>query len=258
MSRFVQTLNRLLGLFTVTSATITMSASHASYVQTLKVKGNHVLFSTSAERQQHAACVTNENEQFWSLSLNTESGRASYSLLMLALDQSKSVNIEPANDCADISGVERAESINVNFSSMNTTANTGKIAAMVTGDEKHQVGIIITAFSKDRWAYVGNTATSELQYYDAKPSLSQVYYSGSNCTGTPLSEHTIHQWNPYFANGNYVQGNLNNTVTGYRSIRNLSTQACQNSSNSAKNMYILEEAPHPLCGTRPCKVIVSQ
>jgi len=78
-------------------------------VDFLEVENGIVTFSTTdAKVAISPACVDPGNAKLWTLSLNSESGRANYSMLVTALSNNLAVNVESAEDCAYTPGVERA------------------------------------------------------------------------------------------------------------------------------------------------------
>ena len=86
-----------------------LSSGQVNY---LDVNGDIVVFATEATKTNTSpACVGAANSDKWAVSLNSESGRAIYSLLMTALVTKMRVNVESAGDCADQDGYERAQRV---------------------------------------------------------------------------------------------------------------------------------------------------
>jgi hypothetical protein len=84
----------------------------AGKVDFLEVNAGVVVFTTSAPKTVNSpSCVLSEYAEKWSISLNTQSGRASYSMLVTAMSMGIPINIESANNCAVLDGVEQAQRI---------------------------------------------------------------------------------------------------------------------------------------------------
>lgn len=77
-------------------------------VDFVDLQGDIVVFATT-EAKQHTppTCTLVANTDKWAISLNTVTGRASYTLLMTALASGVSVQVESAGDCQDAEGYER-------------------------------------------------------------------------------------------------------------------------------------------------------
>lgn len=77
----------------------------------LKVDSDVVYFSTNEEKPTTSpSCMQAENNNKWSISLNTATGKAIYALLVTASADNRKITVESANDCADYAGFERAKS----------------------------------------------------------------------------------------------------------------------------------------------------
>ena len=85
------------------------AAEAAGNVTSLNVEQQVVTFITSeAKSQSSPACMAAEHANKWTVSLDSQSGRATYSMLITAMSLNIPVNVETANDCADATGLERA------------------------------------------------------------------------------------------------------------------------------------------------------
>jgi len=103
------------------SVLIAFSTLAQNKLTSLKVDGDIVYFSTnSAKKQNSPACMSSQNKDKWTLSLNTETGKASYALLVIAASDNKAILVLSANDCADKTAFERAQSIELDITANNT------------------------------------------------------------------------------------------------------------------------------------------
>lgn len=103
-------MNKFIGLLALFFSTF---ASASDTLASLNVEGDIVLFSTINGKSSTLTCVTTDNNNLWSVSLNQKSGRALYAVLVAALSGNNSIEVTSGNDCADTSGVERAFGVNV-------------------------------------------------------------------------------------------------------------------------------------------------
>ena len=103
--RIVKALLFMIGIFH-------LSAFAGSKIQSLEVNGQVVTFSVEAAKaHQTPACMTAENSTLWSLSLDNQSDRANYSLLLTAMTMGLKVEVESAEDCGNVAGIERAKRV---------------------------------------------------------------------------------------------------------------------------------------------------
>jgi len=88
---------------------VTQAAGTVDY---LEVNNGVVVFATTeAKTVASPVCVLTEQATKWSISLDTQSGRASYSMLVTAMSMGIPIKVESANDCAVLTGVEQAQRI---------------------------------------------------------------------------------------------------------------------------------------------------
>lgn len=119
---------------------------HASgAISSLKVDSDVVYFSTSeAKNTASPACMNNDNAAEWTLSLNTATGKAAYSLLVTALASNRNVSIESAGDCDAAANFERAKGVSID-----------PVAAPTTGD----TGGFTPAFKEVAYGFIQNTSS---------------------------------------------------------------------------------------------------
>ncbi|WP_448566716.1 hypothetical protein [Thalassotalea ganghwensis] len=89
-------------------------AQASSKISYLNVDGNNVHFALAGDKAHTIpSCAVAETNQHYGVSLLTEAGRAMYSLLITAMSTKQAVTVVSANDCSDVDGVERAQSVNL-------------------------------------------------------------------------------------------------------------------------------------------------
>ncbi|MGJ8682180.1 hypothetical protein [Paraglaciecola sp.] len=89
-----------------------MSVHSAAILNYLDVKQGVVVFSfDEAKASTPPACVDTNNANYWALSLDTENGRAIYTLLMTAMASNIPLGIESAGDCDDAPNYERPHKV---------------------------------------------------------------------------------------------------------------------------------------------------
>lgn len=86
----------------------------AGKVNYLNVNGDVVHFATdTAKSVASPSCATAETNERFTVSLQTESGRGMYSLLVTAMASDLALEVESAQDCAVAPGVERALGVSI-------------------------------------------------------------------------------------------------------------------------------------------------
>ena len=88
--------------------------SLAGTLNKLTVEQDVVVFSLKYSKQHTIPdCVAPANNELWSLSLATTKGKAGHALLVTAASEGLEIDVTPALDCRDRSGIERAQTISV-------------------------------------------------------------------------------------------------------------------------------------------------
>ena len=78
----------------------------------LNVDGSHVVFSIDTPKAHEVpTCVAEEHQQQYAVSLESENGRAIYSLLITAMSSSQSISIESSGACLAGVAFEQASSV---------------------------------------------------------------------------------------------------------------------------------------------------
>lgn len=137
-------------------------------LQSLKVDGNIVLFSLSGGKEMTSPdCVQSGNENLWSLSLDSASGKAMYSLLVAASAGENTITPSSALDCEAINGVERVRSLSSSPSD-NVGAPLGEfVPEFFSGallSERYKEGVIFEisppAGQRVRLTHLGSTISN--------------------------------------------------------------------------------------------------
>ena len=86
----------------------------AAKVNFINIDNDIVFFSTAeAKAASSPSCVVAATQQQYTISLDNETGRAMYALLITALAGQQEIEVASAQDCADVVGIERVQSINM-------------------------------------------------------------------------------------------------------------------------------------------------
>lgn len=103
-------MNKWLG--TISSIFLTANVWAGGEINYLDVNDGIVVFATSKTKTGASpTCIATDQADKWAISINSESGRAIYSLLMTAMVTKMTINVESADDCADAEGLERAKRV---------------------------------------------------------------------------------------------------------------------------------------------------
>ncbi len=156
-------------LGTISALLVTANVWAGGEINHLDVNDGIVVFGTSeAKTATSPTCTAAEQADKWAVSINSESGRAIYSLLMTAMVTNRTVTVVSAADCADAEGIERALGVNleVNVTDVPTTVE------MKTFYKPVAYGVF--GYSSGYYCQV----TSTLKDESGTPYL---YRSGSSC-----------------------------------------------------------------------------
>lgn len=86
----------------------------AAKVNYLKVEGEVLVFSTNDTKEVSGLnCVNTETKSQWSLSLRTQNGQSSYTMLLTAVANDLAIEVTTAGDCKNTFGIERASLISL-------------------------------------------------------------------------------------------------------------------------------------------------
>ncbi len=106
-------MNKWLG--TISALLVTANVWAGGEINHLDVNDGIVVFATSETKTGASpTCMATDQADKWAISINSESGRAIYSLLMTAMVTKMTINVESADDCADAEGFERAKRVWLN------------------------------------------------------------------------------------------------------------------------------------------------
>ncbi|MBE0368093.1 hypothetical protein [Pseudoalteromonas aurantia] len=186
------------------------AAASDNKITNIKVDGDTVHFSTShAKSHTLPNCVTSGNSQQWTLSLTSAAGKASYTLLVAAMTDNRSVAVTSANDCADSTGYERAQSIEVGNASQQSS---GKMMTLYQGDGVTKVGAILDyGYDNSRGGSVftilqdeGNSVFHEIAPYTNVRKSNSFYYEDASCTGEVRVKQSELQY--YYYSSEYNSG----------------------------------------------------
>ncbi|MCV2884326.1 hypothetical protein OE749_06430 [Aestuariibacter sp. AA17] len=226
----------------------TFSIDSDASIVSVKVSDQIIILETAdpARERKHPSCVNLEGENKWTASLLTDSGRAIYTLAMLAINQHKTLTIETSGDCGDIEGIERAASAHVAIQQNQPLTSKATYPGLFKGDGKTLVGRIISFEPRsDTFYFLTNEPATRPQFY-AHPKVEYVsnmitHYAERECKGKAyLPSNRI-----FFDGIRFYKGGEHKT--------NLLSRRSNGKCYSIKgDGYLLEEAEHPICGEKPC------
>ncbi|PAJ73591.1 hypothetical protein CJF42_15115 [Pseudoalteromonas sp. NBT06-2] len=229
--------------------------SAAAKVDYLNVDGDIVYFTTTEGKATASpSCVVNDTQKQWSVSLNSGSGRALYSLLATALAGELAVTVTSAQDCGDTPGIERASSIAI---AANSNVTTGaKSFYLYKGDGTTQLGRIISV-ANGAVVYLSSGDNTRFHYYRKNAGVPHLRYLEANCQGTAFTgspnEVSVH---PLVNNGHYMKAENYSNQRRILSNRSISGEkdTCYNM-DAYFDVYNLNlNHEDKLCGTKPCMI----
>ncbi|MBE0368092.1 hypothetical protein [Pseudoalteromonas aurantia] len=257
------TLNTLTAsVLAATSLVISATAGASdNKITNIKVDGDTVHFSTShAKSHTLPNCVTSANDQQWTLSLTSAAGKASYTLLVAAMTDNRSISIISANDCADSTGYERAQSIEVESASQQSGAGSSKLMTLYQGDGVTKVGTIYSITGAGQNTVFQLLRNEGDKWLDSvgphsNTSAAYIYYENSDCTGD-IGVDDI-DTSKYYINENYNNGNffsVNGGSVWVRSYHQFSGDQCFPTRQHKNKTIVNPNAVHPVCGVAPCQI----
>jgi hypothetical protein len=230
----------------------------AATVNYLNVDGDAVHFSTNeAKSAVSPSCVIAETNDRFTVSLQSEAGRAMYSLLITAMASKQAVTIESALDCTDIEGVERAKGVSI--VPITVAANlegSGKSMYLYKGDNTTKLGRIFNGDGGNNIYYyypVDDNTVTRKYAFDTPLLDIDIYFEKSNCTGVAyLLTHTINFIrHPYHNSGQVIM--RSSTSRSGASYSRLNLQGiCFNNTTYSNTLYPLVPYNNLLCGNSPC------
>ncbi|MCH2058018.1 MAG: hypothetical protein MK214_15675 [Thalassotalea sp.] len=165
----------------ITLFSLSFKSIASGSIVSLKVDQNTVYFSTDeAKLNSSPSCVTPENSAFWTVSLESASGKAIYALLVTAAADNRQISIDSAEDCSNAAGFERASSVELGASSIEVY--TPKLQDVAYGYRHYYQG------SQSCTIHI-NSKNSEGNYY----LVANDQPNGTSCQCTNGSAKTVTQ-----------------------------------------------------------------
>ncbi|MBE0368094.1 hypothetical protein [Pseudoalteromonas aurantia] len=238
------------------------AAASDNKITNIKVDGDTVYFSTShAKSHTLPNCVTSTNNQQWTLSLTSAAGKASYTLLVAAMTDNRSISVTSANDCADSTGYERAQSIEVGDTIANTTNGSSGHFSLYKGDGVTKIGTILN-FDKGGSEYqvLRQNGDNKLDFLvpDNDTRHLDLYFSDENCTQVigsfyPTSGRFLY-YNGFYKNSQFFSA-LNPPTTKYVGyVGSENGQCLPYKTNRSVYPMVPSVNTHPLCGKGMCQI----
>jgi hypothetical protein len=237
---------------------ISLQTQAASQVNYLNIDGDAVHFSTNeAKPASNPSCAVAETNDRYAVSLQSEAGRAMYSLLITAMASKQAVTIETAQDCIDVDGLERAKSVSIvpNIDDVKNTANSSGLS-LYHSDGVTKIGKITLVQSDTSLLYVEGEASTRLKTYKLNSWVYDIYYTNDNCTGSSASPYNGNEaFNFELINGDSNFGSTGTRVNlTVRSHLSHTGKCIPYSSPASRNgVYKVDFSfSDPLCGQSLC------
>lgn len=229
-------------------------ASGAGSVSYLEVEEDVVLFSlTNGKTDSVHACAEAANQDLWSLSLSSDSGRAMYSLLLTSMADVENIalTVESAGDCAITTGIERASKVQLVSNLRSSVDGTSLIVYNWDGSER--LGPLVEMASKTEWHFL-DEVTGTTQEVTIRSQLRSFYFIESGCQGTVYAPSTgTYQFNPYYKHGQYhTQSGDVRVSTDYKSILSTTGECVEEEATESLRTLIETNETDPFCGLGNC------
>lgn len=230
---------------------ISNSVFSAAQVNYLNIDGDAVHFSTAeAKTATSPSCAVAATNERFAFSLKTDAGRAMYSLLVTAMAAKQALTIESAQDCADVTGIERVAGLSI-APAVVSTVPTPKRFYLYTGNGTTKIGPIINVESAgSRMFYISATDNTRFQLHVWSHG-SNAYFEENNCVGEAyLASSTTPFHKAFYLGGRYIKA-TNTRKNILIKSRAINSGECIAASGST-NAYVSEPYTDPLCGEYPC------
>jgi hypothetical protein len=245
-------MKKILGLLSILSVS---AAQAAGTVDILEVSNDVVYFTTTeAKADVSPACMAPENITQWALSLNTETGKAAYALLVTASAANRTINVETAYDCADSDGFERAASVSLN-APIASPLDTKQLY-LYKGDGVTNLGRIVDIYRGNQFFFFTENDNTALSSYIKPVSNYTIYFTAQDCTGTAAVQGAGKVFtHPILNVGKFIQSSpsgVNHLISKVSQLSSLGV--CTNNENPTNSyLNILDLAyEDPLCGNNIC------
>ena len=250
-------MNLIKRLFIASALASSASEVTANQVTYLEVNGDTVTFATD-EVKQHTlpGCVAAGNEDKWSISLASDSGRAMYSLILTAMAKSGTMGlaVNSANDCAVSVGVERTASVNLTQAAGSSSSLTGRIG-VYKWDLETRVGTLANLDGFSTFTYIDGSENVTGKRLSAYYRVNDIHFETTDCTGTPYIADTpyTHISNPGYLRGKFVRRDSASGQSLKMSSKLAAGDGECKTTNHTKTWYqIMDSTPHDVCGEGPC------
>jgi len=229
-----------------------LAAAKVSY---LNVDGDNVHFATAeAKAAASPSCVVADTSERFAVSLRTEAGRAMYSLLITAMSSEQPVTVVSGQDCGDVFGLERAQSVSIS-PDVSKDVSSAKSLYLYKGDSVTKLGRIINMDGINTFYYQPVDSEVEVRKYTNTQlitNITTIYFTTNDCTGTPYVASNYYKG----SHSAYNDGKLLTTYGSSSSILRASylVSSGQCGQLTPKNVTLKEVVPYtdPLCGDSAC------
>ncbi|MDF2176855.1 hypothetical protein P2G88_01140 [Aliiglaciecola sp. CAU 1673] len=229
----------------------------AGHIDYLNVFGNTVIFSTNASKNTTSpSCVAVEHQDNWAVSLQSENGRAVYSLLITAMAGKLPIDVISAQDCADSDGIERPSSVvltQLNIPSSSVVKNI----QLYKNDGETLVGRVIDFNDKNfTLVYLPPGENYNVSFYKPPAVSPTLYYLQPDCLGTPYTFGGMQVfYTPGFNDSRYFRTEGSNQLNTFHSSRT-SPDICENITPKDQYLFKVDFSYYEdnTCGAAPCVI----
>ncbi len=243
-------------IFSIVAILWSTASMASGNIEIISVEDQKVRFSIDGDlSSQLPTCVSTGNENHYALSLENETGRAMYPLLLTGIaTPSLNVSVTGAEDCAVIDGVQRANKVELVASQSHASPdNLDKPLVVYKSDGVTPVGKFASIESNRYVSYVDDSGMVKI--LDTRVANYELYFESADCSGVPHADRYVSSIK-YMSNKNFENGKLMTYVGSgnKRLLSKLSSQidsACE-SINEYIRAYSYELKEHEICGNKMC------
>ncbi|MGJ8682177.1 hypothetical protein [Paraglaciecola sp.] len=240
---------------------VAFQAFSSGTIDFLEVDNDVVLFSTTqAKTHTLPSCVTAENANLWSVSLATESGRATYSLILTAMAKGDNVglSIQSADDCGVKNGLERALNVSIQVISQQSEAGLSNRISVYKADGINRVGTLIQISDRGAWVILEKGMTKDYIMYYPKSGTNasvELRFESTDCSGqayTNRRDSLVRNTN--YMNGQfYMSGGIDSRLLNHPASSYLSAYGDCTAQSIDIDLYPLtEQHETDFCGNNTC------
>lgn len=226
------------------------------YINQLSIEGATVVFSTSVSKVgQNPSCVSAAAKELYAITLDDESGRGMYSLLVTAMASNQSISVTGATTCFGATDIQAVEKLNIapTFNEP-SSANASTGLFLYKGDGETKIGRI-AAFDgeSETYYYLHRERPRELSEYQVTSNF-LIYYPEADCQGVGyLKTASRNSFNNIaYKEGLYFKSDRIKVAKTIKSYLDYDSGCKVKDWPFDIDVYGIVPGEHPLCGSYPC------